>query len=119
MTGIVQLRRALDEVLGYAQCTDVQAAAIPITLRGQDVVCKAKTGTGKTLAFLIPAIEQVNDAAAGAQGCCKAVQMCSRCPFFDWKLAAWVLTSVQSHKDSGCGHNFGLKESMHDLMLCS
>ena len=46
-------------MLGYAQCTDVQAAAIPITLRGQDVVCKAKTGTGKTLAFLIPAIEQV------------------------------------------------------------
>ncbi len=49
----------MDEVLRYSQCTDVQAAAIPACQRGQDVVCKAKTGTGKTLAFLIPAIEQV------------------------------------------------------------
>ena len=32
---------------------------MPIMLRGEDVICKAKTGTGKTLAFLIPAIEQV------------------------------------------------------------
>lgn len=52
--------RALDEVLGYAQCTDVQAASIPVAMRGQDVVCKAKTGTGKTIAFLVPAIEQVS-----------------------------------------------------------
>ena len=33
---------------------------------GTDVVCKAKTGTGKTLAFLIPAIERIM--AAQAQG---------------------------------------------------
>ena len=52
-------RRGLNEVMGYELCTDVQAKAIPACQAGADVVCKAKTGTGKTLAFLIPAVEQV------------------------------------------------------------
>jgi DEAD/DEAH box helicase len=51
--------RALAEVLKYELCTEVQAASLPVCLSGSDVICKAKTGTGKTLAFLIPAIEQV------------------------------------------------------------
>jgi superfamily II DNA/RNA helicase len=33
--------------------------AIPPALQGKDVLCRAKTGTGKTLAFLIPALEKV------------------------------------------------------------
>ena len=37
--------------------TDVQAQSIPEVLKRTDVFVKAKTGTGKTLAFLIPAIE--------------------------------------------------------------
>ena len=52
--------RALAEVMQYEACTDVQAAAIPPGLAGQDVICKARTGTGKTLAYLIPAIEQAS-----------------------------------------------------------
>jgi ATP-dependent RNA helicase RhlE len=38
--------------------TPVQAAAIPPALAGQDVLATAQTGTGKTLAFLIPILEQ-------------------------------------------------------------
>lgn len=45
--------------MGYTNCTKVQAETLPATLRGMDVVVKAKTGTGKTLAFLIPGIERV------------------------------------------------------------
>ena len=45
--------------MGYTNCTKVQAETLPATLQGLDVVCKAKTGTGKTLAFLIPGIERV------------------------------------------------------------
>jgi len=37
----------------------VQAAAIPQALEGQDVLATAQTGTGKTLAFLIPVIEKL------------------------------------------------------------
>jgi ATP-dependent RNA helicase RhlE len=38
--------------------TPVQAAAIPQALAGKDVLATAQTGTGKTLAFLIPIVEQ-------------------------------------------------------------
>src|SRR5258706_8990698 len=39
--------------------TPVQAAAIPMALEGKDVLATAQTGTGKTLAFLIPIIEHL------------------------------------------------------------
>jgi ATP-dependent RNA helicase RhlE len=39
--------------------TPVQAAAIPQALQGKDVLATAQTGTGKTLAFLIPIVEQL------------------------------------------------------------
>jgi ATP-dependent RNA helicase RhlE len=39
--------------------TPVQAAAIPQALTGSDVLATAQTGTGKTLAFLIPIMEQM------------------------------------------------------------
>ncbi|HMD87043.1 MAG TPA: DEAD/DEAH box helicase [Terriglobia bacterium] len=45
--------------------TPVQAAAIPQALAGEDIMATAQTGTGKTLAFLIPIMEHLlqNDAA--------------------------------------------------------
>lgn len=42
----------------FATPTPVQAAAIPQALAGKDVLATAQTGTGKTLAFLIPVIER-------------------------------------------------------------
>jgi ATP-dependent RNA helicase RhlE len=45
--------------------TPVQAAAIPVALQGKDVLATAQTGTGKTLAFLIPIIERLLQPAAG------------------------------------------------------
>uniref|UniRef100_A0A0D9WQT9 ATP-dependent RNA helicase n=1 Tax=Leersia perrieri TaxID=77586 RepID=A0A0D9WQT9_9ORYZ len=44
---------------GYERMTAVQEATLPIILKGKDVLAKAKTGTGKTVAFLLPAIEVV------------------------------------------------------------
>jgi ATP-dependent RNA helicase RhlE len=39
--------------------TAVQAAAIPVAIEGKDVLATAQTGTGKTLAFLVPIIERL------------------------------------------------------------
>ncbi len=49
--------------------TPVQAEAIPPALEGRDVLATAQTGTGKTLSFLIPIIEQFQktEARSGAQ----------------------------------------------------
>lgn len=44
---------------GYTHMTRVQETSLPICLEGNDVMVKAKTGTGKTAAFLLPAIETV------------------------------------------------------------
>eukprot|EP00980_Cylindrotheca_fusiformis_P019576 scaffold6784_cov108-Cylindrotheca_fusiformis.AAC.18 len=55
-------RRALAEVFQYEFMTEVQAKTLPVILdskRRIDVLAKAKTGTGKTLGFLIPAVEQL------------------------------------------------------------
>jgi ATP-dependent RNA helicase RhlE len=43
----------------FTTMTPVQAAAIPQALEGKDVLATAQTGTGKTLAFLIPMLEQL------------------------------------------------------------
>ncbi|MQM05796.1 hypothetical protein Taro_038609 [Colocasia esculenta] len=44
---------------GYERMTMVQEATLPVILKGKDVLAKAKTGTGKTVAFLLPAIEVI------------------------------------------------------------
>lgn len=41
---------------GYSQATPVQAQAIPMILDGHDVLASAQTGTGKTAAFTLPAL---------------------------------------------------------------
>ena len=44
--------------LGYSEATQVQAEAIEPALAGQDLLVRAKTGTGKTAAFGIPLVER-------------------------------------------------------------
>src|ERR1700704_3398981 len=54
------------EAARFTTPTPVQAAAIPQALEGKDVLATAQTGTGKTLAFLIPVIEHLlQDKAPG------------------------------------------------------
>ena len=43
----------------FSTPTPVQAAAIPHALEGKDVLATAQTGTGKTLAFLVPVLEKL------------------------------------------------------------
>eukprot|EP00096_Caligus_rogercresseyi_P004032 TRINITY_DN1815_c0_g1_i1.p1 TRINITY_DN1815_c0_g1~~TRINITY_DN1815_c0_g1_i1.p1 ORF type:complete len:602 (+),score=165.27 TRINITY_DN1815_c0_g1_i1:29-1834(+) len=45
--------------MGFTQMTEIQAQTIPHLLEGRDLVGAAKTGSGKTLSFLIPAVELV------------------------------------------------------------
>lgn len=46
--------------LGFSAPTAIQAAAIPILLRGKDVVGVAQTGTGKTAAFALPLLAHID-----------------------------------------------------------
>lgn len=46
--------------MGYEQPSPIQEAAIPVSLAGRDILARAKNGTGKTGAYLIPILERVD-----------------------------------------------------------
>jgi ATP-dependent RNA helicase DeaD len=48
------------EDLGLKQPTSVQSEAIPPLLQGKDVIVQSQTGTGKTLAYLLPALQRID-----------------------------------------------------------
>ncbi|GAA5899456.1 hypothetical protein JCM6882_009121 [Rhodosporidiobolus microsporus] len=45
---------------GFERPSPIQEEAIPIALTGRDILARAKNGTGKTAAFIIPTLERVN-----------------------------------------------------------
>ena len=47
------------EALGWSVPTPIQVTAIPVCLKGGDIVGIAQTGTGKTGAFLLPSMERI------------------------------------------------------------
>ncbi len=53
---------------GFVTPTPVQAAAIPVAFEGDDILATAQTGTGKTLAFMIPIIEMMLEEDHHAKG---------------------------------------------------
>jgi ATP-dependent RNA helicase DeaD len=55
------------ELTGYTEATPIQAQAIPVIMNGSDVTGQAQTGTGKTAAFGIPAIEKIDPDKKGVQ----------------------------------------------------
>ena len=54
--------------LGYNQMTPIQSAALPVALLGKDLIAQAKTGSGKTAAFGIALLVNLN--ARGFNACC-------------------------------------------------
>ncbi|HCN71539.1 MAG TPA: RNA helicase, partial [Pusillimonas sp.] len=49
---------------GFSAPTPVQSASIPKALEGKDLMVSAQTGSGKTAAFMLPALNRIAQAAA-------------------------------------------------------
>src|SRR5258708_802613 len=67
-----EVLKAIDK-LGFEQAAPIQAEAIPLLLGGRDVVGQSQTGSGKTAAFAIPAVEKADPHQ-------RAVQVLILCP---------------------------------------
>ena len=55
------------DTLGYKKMTAIQAQSLPHVLKGKDLIAQAKTGSGKTAAFGIGLLEQINPRFFGIQ----------------------------------------------------
>lgn len=53
---------------GYTQPTSVQEQAIPAAIEGRDMMVSSQTGSGKTAAFMLPALHKFASAEASAEG---------------------------------------------------
>lgn len=53
---------------GFEKPSPVQEAAIPVALAGRDILARAKNGTGKTGAFLIPTLQLIDQTNNSIQG---------------------------------------------------
>jgi ATP-dependent RNA helicase DeaD len=86
-----EINKAIVE-MGFEEATPIQSQAIPQVLAGQDVIGQAQTGTGKTCAFGIPAIEMINPEV-------KAIQVLVLCPTRELAIQiAEELSSVAKYK---------------------
>ena len=61
-----EVHKTLQE-LSFTTPTPIQARALPAALAGRDVIGKAQTGTGKTLAFGLPLIQKMDPTRGAAQ----------------------------------------------------
>jgi len=60
------LLKAIDQ-LGYEKAAPIQAETIPLILAGHDIIGQSQTGSGKTAAFAIPAVEMIDPQTHGVQ----------------------------------------------------
>src|SRR5258707_1278404 len=88
------LRPELTEVvsaLGYEEPTPVQREAIPLLLKGRDLLGQAGTGTGKTAAFALPMLQRISEGHPGPRQTCGLVLVPTR------ELAMQVAEAVHKY----------------------
>jgi len=56
------------EDLNYTNPTEIQEKAIPLLLKGKDILATSQTGTGKTAAFVLPMLESIKESAVKRTG---------------------------------------------------
>jgi len=60
-----RISKALTETLGLERPTLVQSRGIPVALEGKDLLCRARTGSGKTLCYAVPMVQRLLGGATG------------------------------------------------------
>ncbi len=84
------LQHALDQI-GFIKLTEVQSRVIPLVSKGKDLVVEARTGSGKTHAFLLPIFDSLNakDKSVQAVICAPTRELARQTYNFARALAAY------------------------------
>jgi ATP-dependent RNA helicase DeaD len=90
-----EVQRALSE-MGFEEATPIQSMAIPHILADRDIIGQAQTGTGKTCAFGIPAVDMIDTSLSG-------VQVLALCPTRELAI------QVSEELKSVCKYKSGVK----------
>ncbi len=77
---------------GYDKPSPIQQQTIPVVHSGEDLMASAQTGTGKTAAFVLPILQQLNDSGRARPGHVRALVLTPT-----RELAAQVNTSVETY----------------------
>ncbi|MEK9712710.1 MAG: DEAD/DEAH box helicase [Thalassolituus sp.] len=80
--------------LNYKEATPVQEKAIPLVLKGRDLMASAQTGTGKTAGFVLPILERMSTTRTSGPTSVRALILVPT-----RELAEQVLQAVQSYSD--------------------
>jgi hypothetical protein len=112
--------RAIHEVQGYKFCTKVQLETMAHISSGKDVIAKAKTGTGKTMGFLIPSLDVlINSRIGGGEGNYRNIRCLIISPTRELALQikreATQLTSF--HRNIKCETVFGGTKMSKDVTM--
>lgn len=91
--------------LGYEQPTPVQEASIPLLIAKEDVVAQAQTGTGKTAAFTLPILSQIDIQNKKPQALIiaptreLAIQVAEACQSYSKGMKGFVATAIYGGQD--------------------
>ena len=88
---VPEIARAVAEQ-GYTQPTPIQSQAIPVVMRGGDVMAAAQTGTGKTAGFTLPLLHRLSSGERARNNQVRALVLTPT-----RELAAQVFDNVQSY----------------------
>ncbi|MGG3468352.1 DEAD/DEAH box helicase [Neobacillus pocheonensis] len=67
LTNLKPILQEAWEKSGFQTATSIQEAAIPVILEGKDLIAESPTGTGKTLAYLLPLLNKIDPSAQSLQ----------------------------------------------------
>lgn len=96
------IKKGIKQEFGYELMSRAQAQCIPAALGGTDVLVKAETGNGKTLGFLIPALQRAIASPAGLDGnCCVVVLLHTQTLARQTQREAEHLVACLKRKDGG------------------
>ena len=88
-----EVQKAIAE-MGFEEATPIQSQSIPHILEGKDLIGQAQTGTGKTCAFGIPAVEMIDESS-------DSIQILILCPTRELAIqSAEELRNVLKYKQS-------------------